>query len=213
MRIGGVRADLPDGWIDEARQFIEQFKEKLDDYFKIILGNYIGKKRLKGIGPWSAEDALKWGLTGPSLRASGVHYDVRKNDPYSVYSKLDFEVPVGENGDCYDRVLMRFLEIEQSVRIIEQALDAIPDGPVIAEGIPRTFKPPVGEAYGHVESSRGDLGFYVVSDGSTRPYRVKIQGPSFGNLQAFSPMGIGTYVSDAVIILGTLDPVFGEVDR
>jgi NADH-quinone oxidoreductase subunit D len=213
MRIGGVRADLPEGWIDEAREFISQFRDKLDDFFKIILGNYIANKRLKGVGVWSAEDALKWGLTGPALRASGVDYDVRKNDPYSVYPKLDFEIPLGENGDSYDRVLMRFLEIEQSLHIIEQALDAIPDGPVIAEGIPRTFKPPVGEAYGHVESSRGDLGFYVVSDGSTRPYRVKIQGPSFGNLQAFPAMGVGKYVSDAVIILGTLDPVFGEVDR
>jgi NADH-quinone oxidoreductase subunit D len=213
MRIGGVRADLPDGWIDDARAFVVQLKDKLDEYFKILLGNFICKKRLVGIGPWPAEDALKWGLTGPALRASGVDYDVRKNDPYSIYQRFDFDIPVGKNGDCYDRVLMRFREIEQSLRIIEQALDAIPEGPVKAEGVPKVFKPPEGEAYAHVESSRGDLGFYVVSDGSTRPYRVKIQGPSFGNLQAFPAMGEGTYVSDAVIILGTLDPVFGEVDR
>ncbi|MBI4733375.1 MAG: NADH-quinone oxidoreductase subunit D [Rubrobacteridae bacterium] len=213
MRIGGVKADLPDGWVEEAHAFIKQFKDKLDEYFKILLGNYIGKKRMVGIGPCSAEDALKWGLTGPSLRASGVNYDIRKSDPYSIYPKLDFEVPLGENGDCYDRVLVRFREIEQSIYIIEQVLEMIPDGPVKAEGIPKVFRPPVGEAYAHVESSRGDLGSYVVSDGSTRPYRVKIQGPSFGNLQAFPAMGEGTYVSDSVIILGTLDPVFGEVDR
>ena len=213
MRIGGVRADLPEGWIEDARLFVNEFKDKLEEYFKILLGNYIGKKRLVGIGSWSAEDALKWGLTGPSLRASGVNYDVRKNDPYSVYPRFDFDVPVGENGDCYDRVLMRFLEIKQSLRIIEQAMDAIPDGAVRAEGIPKVFKPPVGEAYAHVESSRGDLGFYIVSDGTIRPYRVKIQGPSFANLQAFPAMGVGRYVSDALIVLGTLDPVFGEVDR
>lgn len=213
MRIGGVRADLPDRWIEDAQAFVTQLKNKLDDYYKILLGNYICRKRLVGVGKFSSEDALRWGLTGPALRASGVNYDIRKNDPYSIYPRLDFEIPVGENGDCYDRVMMRFKEIEQSLYIIEQVLDTIPDGPVKAEGMPRVFKPPVGEAYAHVESSRGDLGFYVISDGSTRPYRVKIQGPSFGNLQAFPAMGEGTYISDSVVILGTLDPVFGEVDR
>jgi len=213
MRIGGVRDDAPEGWLDETKAFAEKLRKKMYDYDRLLLGNYIFKKRFIGVAPFTAEQALDWGLTGPPLRSTGVDYDVRKADPYSVYPRFDFEVPVGSKGDNYDRVVLRSEEIKQSIKIIEQAIEQIPDGPVKAEGIPKVFKPAAGEAYGHIESPKGDLGFYVVSDGTTKPYRVKIQGPSFGNLQAWPAMSEGTYFGDVILTLGALDPVFGEVDR
>jgi len=213
IRIGGVAGDLSEDWIVETRAFIEMFKSHFGDFEKILLGNYIFKERMVGVGVLSATDALKWGVAGPILRASGISYDVRKNDPYSVYPRLDFDVAVYFNGDNYDRTLVRFEEMRQSVRIIEQALDQIPDGPVMAEGLPWMLCPPPGEAFAHVESSRGDLGFYIESDGSPKPYRLKIQGPSFANLQAFPAIATNSYIADAIAILGTIDPVFGEVDR
>lgn len=213
MRIGGVRADAPEGWLDETKAFVAKLRKKMYDYDRLLLGNYIFKKRFIGVAPFTAEQALDWGLTGPPLRSTGVEYDVRKADPYSVYPRFDFEVPIGFKGDNYDRVVLRSEEIKQSIKIIEQAIEQIPDGPVMAEGIPKVFKPAAGEAYGHIESPKGDLGFYIVSDGTTKPYRVKIQGPSFGNLQAWPAMSEGTYFGDVILTLGTLDPVFGEVDR
>lgn len=213
VRIGGVSRDISGDWIDEAKAFIKLFKPLLDDFEKILLGNYIFKERMIGVGVLSAEDALQCGVTGPILRASGVPYDVRKDDPYSVYPRFEFDVAVCFNGDNYDRTYVRFEEMRQSIRIIEQAFDQIPDGPIMAEGLPWLLCPPPGEVFAHVESSRGDLGFYVVSDGGPKPYRVKIQGPSFANLQAFPAMATNSYIADAVAILGTIDPVFGEVDR
>ncbi|HZD60558.1 MAG TPA: NADH-quinone oxidoreductase subunit D [Anaerolineae bacterium] len=213
IKIGGVRADLPDGWLDETLAFVTKLKEKMYDYDRLLLGNYIFKKRFIGVAPFSAEQALDWGLTGPPLRSTGVAYDVRKVDPYSVYPRLDFDVVVRFKGDNYDRAYIRSDEIKQSIRIIEQAIEQIPEGPVIAKGVPNLLTPPVGEAYGHIESPRGDLGYYIVSDGTPKPYQVKIQGPSFGNLQALPAMSEGTYFGDVILTLGTLDPVFGEVDR
>jgi len=213
MRIGGVSADLPDAWLEETLSFVRQLRKNMVEYDKLLLGNYIFKKRTVGVAPFSAEQALDWGITGPSLRASGVAYDVRKTDPYSVYPRIDFDMVVKYKGDNYDRICARSEEIEQSIRIIKQAIEQIQDGPIMADGIAKVFKPPVGEAFAHVESSRGDLGFYVVSDGTTKPYRVKIQGPSFGNLQALPALAKGVYFSDVVLTFGTLDPVFGEVDR
>lgn len=213
MRIGGLRFDLPDGWLEQALAFVRELRTNMHEYDKLVLGNYIFKKRMKGIAPFSAEQALDWGLTGPSLRASGVDYDVRKNDPYSVYPRFDFDVILGHNCDNYERVVVRSKEIQESIKIVEQAIEQISDGPIKAEGIPKVFKPAAGEAFAHVESPRGDLGFYVVSDGTAKPYRVKIQGPSFGNLQVLPAMATGTYFSDFVLTFGTLDPVFGEVDR
>ncbi|OFW33172.1 MAG: NADH dehydrogenase [Candidatus Aquicultor primus] len=213
MRIGGVSADLPDGWLEDTKVFLKRLAKTMDETDKLLLGNYIFKKRMIGMVPFTAEDALKWGLTGPSLRAAGVPYDIRKADPYSVYPRIDFDVCTRFNCDNYDRASIRSDEIRQSMRIIEQAIEQIPDGPVKAEGIPKVFKPAAGEAYGHVEASRGDLGFYIVSDGTTKPYRVKIQGPSFGNLQALPAMAEGSYFGDVILAFGTLDTVFGEVDR
>jgi len=213
LRIGGVRADLPDGWLEETKDFVDHLKKAIVEYDNLLLQNYIFKKRMVGVAPFSAEDSLAWGITGPALRATGVAYDVRRVDPYSVYPRIDFDVCVRSGCDNYDRACIRSDEVKQSLRIIEQAIEQVPDGPVMADGIAKVFKPAAGEAFGHVESSRGDLGFYVVSDGTTKPYRVKIQGPSFANLQAFPPMAKGTYFADTVLALGTLDPVFGEVDR
>ncbi|MBE0447514.1 MAG: NADH-quinone oxidoreductase subunit D [Actinobacteria bacterium] len=212
-RIGGVSGDAPDGWFDRVRDFIKTLRSNLDEYYKLLFGNYIFKKRMKGIGVISAEEAIRLGITGPCLRASGVNYDVRKADPYSIYPRFDFEVPISYKGDNYDRMYMRFLELQQSLRIVEQALDQIPDGPIMAEGVPRLVCPPPGEVYAHVESSRGALGYYIVSDGSPKPYRVKIQAPSFGNLQAFTSMVVNNYFADVIMIFGTFDPCFGEVDR
>ncbi|MBS3908724.1 MAG: NADH-quinone oxidoreductase subunit D [Actinobacteria bacterium] len=213
MRIGGVRIDAPEGWFDDVLAFCERLEKSMVDYDKLLLGNYIFKKRMKGVAPFSAEQALSWGLTGPSLRASGVNYDVRKADPYSVYPRIDFDEVVLCNGDNLDRVIARSQEIRQSLKIIEQAVAQIPDGLIVTPDLPRYITPAPGEAYAHIESSRGDLGFFIVSDGSPKPYRVKIQGPSFGNLQALPAMATGCYFSDAVLIFGTLDTVFGEVDR
>ncbi|MEW5705731.1 MAG: NADH-quinone oxidoreductase subunit D [Actinomycetota bacterium] len=213
MKIGGVRADLPDGWLEETLSFVNRLKKTIVDYDRLLLGNYIFKKRMKGAGKISAETALAQGLTGPPLRSTGVAYDVRKSDPYSVYPRMDFEMVVRFQGDNYDRVVIRSEEIKQSLRIIEQAIEQIPDGPILAPGLPKDIRPPVGEAFGHIESSRGDLGYFIVSDGSLKPYRLKIQGPSFANLQGFPAMAEGSYFADVVLTLGTLDPVFGEVDR
>lgn len=214
MRIGGVSSDIPDdGWLEDALAFVNRLKKTIVDYDRLLLGNYIFKKRMVGVAPVSAEKALDLGLTGPPLRSTGVAYDVRKSDPYSVYPRMDFDMVVRYKGDNYDRVVIRSDEIKESLKIIEQAIEQIPDGPVLAEGIAKDIRPPVGEAYGHVESSRGDLGYYIVSDGTEKPYRTKIQGPSFANLQAFKGMAEGTYFGDVVLTLGTLDPVFGEVDR
>jgi NADH-quinone oxidoreductase subunit D len=213
MRIGGLSADLPDGWLEQTRAFIAHLEKAMVEYDKLVLGNWIFKKRFKGVAHFSKEKALDWGLTGPCLRSSGVNYDVRKADPYSVYPNIDFDAVVLNGCDNYERVVARSLEIRQSMRIIKQAIDQIPDGPIMADGIPKTFKPVAGEAFAHIESSRGDLGFYIISDGATKPYRVKIQGPSFGNLQALPAMAEGVYFSDMVLTFGTLDPVFGEVDR
>lgn len=213
INIGGVRADLSEGWLEDALSFVRHLKKSIVDYDKLLIGNYIFKKRMVDTGKFSAVEALDWGLTGPPLRSAGVAYDVRRADPYSVYPRMDFDVVVRYNGDNYDRVVIRSEEIKQSIRIIEQAIEQIPDGPIMAEGVSRELVPPMGDAYGHVESARGDLGYYIVSDGTPKPYRVKIHGPSFGNLQAMPAMAKDSYIADAILTIGTLDTVFGEVDR
>jgi NADH-quinone oxidoreductase subunit D len=213
VRPGGVSADLPEGWIEHCRTVVRALPSLVDDLDDLFFGNYIARGRLKGIGVLSAEDAVAWGATGPTARGSGVMFDIRKNDPYSVYPRFDFDVPVGENGDAYDRGRVRLMECHESCRIIEQALDQIEAGPVKAEGVPRLIRPRPGDAYDHIESARGSLGVYLVSDGSPRPYRMKVRSPAFCNLQLLGALAPGHTVSDLVVILGSLDPVFGEVDR
>ncbi|MDZ4654675.1 MAG: NADH-quinone oxidoreductase subunit D [Coriobacteriia bacterium] len=213
VRPGGVSMDTPEGWADNVRAFCRSHPTAMAEIDRLLFGNVIARQRMKGIGVLSAEDAVAWGASGPVARGSGVSWDLRRDDAYSIYPRLDFDVPVGSNGDCYDRARVRLWECIESCRIIEQALDQMESGPVMAEGIPRLLAPPPGEAYDHIESARGSLGVYLVSDGTPRPYRMKVRSPAFCNLALLPKLGEGHTLSDLVVILGSLDPVFGEVDR
>ncbi|MDO9108575.1 MAG: NADH-quinone oxidoreductase subunit D, partial [Coriobacteriia bacterium] len=213
VRPGGVSFDVPDGWTDSLSAFAKTVRPTLDQLDRLFFGNVITKGRLKGIGILSAEDAVAWGASGPTARGSGVNWDLRKHDPYSVYPRFDFDVPVGSNGDAYDRVRCRLFECYESAAIIEQAIEQMPSGSHKAEGYPRLLTPRPGEAYDHIESARGSLGVYIVSEGGPRPYRVKFRSPAFCNLALLPMLARGHTLSDLVVILGSLDPVFGECDR
>jgi NADH-quinone oxidoreductase subunit D len=212
FRIGGLLEDLPAGWTDRCRHFVKIFPAAQKEYEDLLTRNRIWLKRTKGIGVISAADAVAIGLSGPPLRGSGVAYDLRKKRPYSVYERLQFDIPTGENGDTYDRYLVRMEEMRQSLRIVEQALNTLPEGRIRAK-VPNWIKPPKGEVYYAVESPRGEQGFYIVSDGSDKPYRMRFRGPSFANLQALPQMVEGHLVADVVAVIGTLDIVLGDVDR
>jgi NADH-quinone oxidoreductase subunit D len=213
VRPGGVSVDMPEGWADDVRAYVKALPKQLDEMDALFFKNYIAKGRLKGVGVLDPEKAVALGATGPVARGSGVDWDLRKSDAYSLYERFDFDVPLGENGDAYDRARVRLFECYESCRIIEQALDQIPDGPVRDDTLPRLITPRVGEAYDHIESARGSLGVYLVSDGSPRPYRMKVRSPAFCNLSLLKHLAPGHTMSDLVVILGSLDPVFGEVDR
>ncbi|MFC1525086.1 NADH-quinone oxidoreductase subunit D [Planctomycetota bacterium] len=217
MRIGGVSHDLPDGFITKAKEFCDYFEPRIKEYNNLLTYNQIFIKRMADIGVLSSETAINYGVTGPNLRASGVKWDIRKDDPYSVYHKLDFEVPVGKGevgqvGDTWNRYIIRIREIEQSVKIIRQALDQMPQGEVRTK-VPRILKIPAGEVYCRFENPRGEMGFYLVSDGSNKPYRLKIRAPSFSNVSVVSVLAKDTMFSDMVLILGSLDFILPEVDR
>ena len=213
FRVGGVKEDLPDGFVPAVRALLDQLKVGYEEARGTLTESEIFIERTAGIGAIPAEDLLDYGVTGPLLRAGGIDYDVRKADPYSVYEELDFRVPTGQTGDCYDRYMVRMLEIEQSISIVAQALDKLPDGPIMNR-VPRIIRPPEGDVYVHGENPRGDLGVYLVSSGGTvSPYRLKIRGPSFCNLMALPAMIRGSYLADATVILGSMDIVLGEVDR
>jgi NADH-quinone oxidoreductase subunit D len=212
FRIGGLQYELYDGFEEEVKQFCDVFLPKVDEYEQLLTENRIWVARLKNVGILSAEDCKAYGVTGPVLRASGVKWDLRKAKPYSGYEQYEFDIPTGENGDSYDRYMVRMAEMRQSVRIIRQAVARIPEGPIMAK-LPKVIKPPVGEVYVSIEAPKGELGYFVVSDGSTQPYRVRVRPPSFVNLQALDKMARGGLVADMVVIIGTLDIVLGEVDR
>ena len=213
FRIGGVKEDVPDGFVPAVRHLLDQLKSGYDEARGTLTESEIFIERTAGIGAIPAEDLLDYGVTGPLLRSAGVNYDIRKADPYSVYDDIDFRVPMGQHGDCYDRYMVRMLEIEQSISIVAQALDKLPDGPVMGR-VPRILRPPAGDVYVHGENPRGDLGVYLVSSGGTvSPWRLKIRGPSFCNLMALPAMIRGSYLADATVILGSMDIVLGEVDR
>jgi len=212
MRIGGLLQDLPPGWVKKCRSFLAEYPAMQDEYETLLSTNRIWLKRTKGIGVISGEDAIALGLTGPSLRASGVNFDLRKAKPYSGYENYDFEVPVTHTGDTYDRYLVRLEEMRQSVRICQQGLDALPEGPVRCKA-PKKVRPKKGEVFHMVEGPRGIQGFYLVSDGSDRPYRCHFRAPTFVNLQALRPMCVGGLVADVVAVIGTLDIVLGDCDR
>src|SRR5580658_9129756 len=212
FRIGGCQYETYAGFEKDVKNFLTFFAPKIDEYEALLTTNRIWLERTKGVGAISAKDCIALGVTGPVLRASGVKWDLRKAQPYAAYSKFDFEIPTGENGDTYDRYLVRMAEMRQSMRIIEQAVNGIPEGPIMGK-VPKVIKPPVGEIYHSIEAPKGELGYFIVSDGSTQPYRVRVRPPSFVNLQALDLMCRGELVADVIAVIGTLDIVLGEVDR
>ncbi len=212
FRIGGCQYETYAGFENDVKKFLTFFAPKIGEYETLLTSNRIWLDRTKNIGVISAADAVALGVTGPVLRASGVKWDLRKAQPYANYSKFDFEIPVGTNGDTYDRYLVRMAEMRQSMRIIEQAVGGIPEGPIMAK-VPKVIKPPAGEIYHSIEAPKGELGYFIVSDGSTQPYRLRVRPPSFVNLQALDLMVRGALVADVVAVIGTIDIVLGEVDR
>lgn len=237
VRIGGVARDLPDGFIEKVREFINTFPSRLRDYETLLTKNIIWMMRTKDVGVISAEDAIDYGLSGPTIRGSGVKWDIRKAEPYSSYDELDFIIPIGQNGDVYDRYIVRIEEMRQSNEIVRQAIDNLPAGkfnvdiPDVVlpqkeeikssmESLIHHFKivtegicPPVGEVYVSIEAPKGELGYYIVSDGTKSPYRLKIRPPSFVNLEALQKMVEGHLVADVVAVIGSIDIVLGEIDR
>ena len=238
IRIGGLASDIPATFLPRVKAFVEDFPRRVDDYETLLTENIIWKKRTTNIAPMSAEECIRYGVTGPVLRASGVCYDVRKAYPYSSYEDFDFEIPLGSHGDVYDRYLVRLKEMRQSNRIVKQAAEKLPDGPFAAQDAPLVvppakeevgrdiaalirhfkimqegFRPPCGEVYASIESSKGELGFYLISDGTNKPFRMRIRPPSFINLAALPKMIEGQMVADVVAAIGSIDIVLGEIDR
>lgn len=215
MRFGGVRADVLPPVLERIRQIVDRFPRFLDEYEALLTGNEILISRCQGVGILSRELAINASITGPMLRASGVDYDLRKVDRYGIYDRFDFRVPLGEHGDVYDRYMIRVLEMRESVKILQQALFQIPVGGdfVNPQVKLRNFRPKAGEAYGRIESPKGELGFYLISDGGTNPYRYRVRPPSLINLTILEDMCLGQKVADVIVILGSVDIVLGEVDR
>src|SRR5690242_6692528 len=212
FRIGGCQYETYDGFETDVKKFVTFVTPKIDEYEELLTTNRIWVERTRGVGVISGPDCIDMGVTGPVLRASGVKWDIRKAKPYAAYSQFQFEIPTGQNGDTYDRYLVRIAELRQSLRIISQAVEGIPEGPIMAK-VPKVLKPPVGEIYHSIEAPKGELGYFIVSDGSTQPYRIRVRPPSFVNLQALDKMVRGQLVADVVAVIGTLDIVLGEVDR
>jgi NADH-quinone oxidoreductase subunit D len=237
IRFGGLEQEAPDGWLDRVRKVNDSFPSHVDEYERLLTRNGIWKERLQGVGVISGEEALHYGMTGPSLRGSGVDWDLRKKQPYLVYDQLDFRVPVYPQGDCYARYICRIEELRESQRLVQQCLKLLPSGPIRSddrkvvpppkeelassmEAVIHHFKllteglhPPVGEVYRAVESPRGELGVFLVSDGSNKPRRCHVRAPSFANLQALPRLCRGHLVADVVAIIGSIDIVLGEIDR
>lgn len=213
MRPGGQPYDLPVGWVETCRAFCEEFPERIEEYEGLLTENRIWKRRTVGVGVLDPETALDYGVTGPMLRGSGIAYDLRKARPYEAYGEVEFEVPVRHNGDTYDRYLVRMEEMRQANRIVLQCLDKLPEGPLMAKR-PRVMKAPKdGEAYHAVEGPKGEIGFYIVGDGSPQPHRCHVRPPSLLNLQVLPDMVQGALMADLVAVIGTTDIVLGEVDR
>ncbi len=216
-RIGGVSADLPPGFLEKTKEFLDYFEPKIDEYNNLISYNKIFVHRLANVAVISAADAVAYGLTGPNLRGSGVKFDLRRDEPYSVYPKLEFDVCVGTGergvlGDCFDRYMVRINEMRQSVRILRQAVAQIPEGPVMAK-VPRMFKPAAGEVYFRSECPRGETGFYIISDGTVNPFRLKIRAGSFVSMNIFETVTRGLMIADIVAVIGSFDIILPEIDR
>jgi len=212
MRVGGFNQDIPDEFLPALRRLVWQLPTYINEYDRLLAENEILLARSKGVGILPRELAIDIGASGPVLRASGVQWDLRKADPYLLYDRFDFDIPTGTAGDCYDRYRVRVEEMRQSLRIVRQAIEQIPSGPVKSD-VPHLIRPPVGEAYAHIEAPKGELGFYLVSDSSIAPYRCHIRAPSLINLTALREMIIGWKVQDLILIFGSTDITMGEVDR
>ena len=214
MRFGGCRVDPSAEWLERARKVVARLPRFVDEFEALLISNEILMARTQGVGVLPPDLAVNAGVTGPMLRASGVNYDLRKVDRYSIYDRFDFKVPLGEHGDVYDRFMIRLLELRQSLGILEAALKDIPGGPVMdPKAKVRNFRPKPGEAYGRIEAPKGELGFYLISDGGASPYRYRVRPPSLINLTILEDMCLGHNVADVVLILGSVDIVLGEVDR
>ncbi len=236
-RVGGVHQDLPKGLLEDIIEFIDNFPKVIDDIEGLLTENRIFKQRNVDVGVIKKEDAMNWGFSGVMLRGSGVPWDIRKSQPYEIYNEIDFDIPIGKNGDCYDRYLVRIEEMRQSLNIIRQCIEGIPKGPVIIQNnkfsppkrgemkrsmealihhfklYTEGFKVPPGETYTAVEAPKGEFGVYLISDGSNQPYRCKIRAPGYAHLQATDFMSKGYMLADTVAIIGSMDVVFGEIDR
>ncbi len=212
MRFGGVSHDIPREFIPALKRFIDAMPGYIDEYDQLLAENEILLARAKGVGILPADKAINASMSGPVLRASGVKWDIRRADPYSIYDRFDFDIPTGTTGDNYDRYRIKIEEIKQSVRIIEQAMEQLPEGEVRTRVSP-TLRPPKGEAYGRIEGPKGELGFYLVSDGSAKPYRFKVRAPTLLNLTLLRDMIIGWKLADAIVTFGSIDICMGEVDR
>ncbi len=237
FRIGGLAQDLPDGFETKVREVLNTFPEKIDEYEKLLTKNRIFLNRTVGVGKISSQDAIDLGVSGPILRATGVKWDIRKSNPYSGYDKFEFDIPTRTNGDVYDRYLVRVEEMRQSLRIVQQALDGIPEGDFVARVpgvvlppkeqvvsnieslifhfklVVEGFSAPVGDVYHSIESPKGEIGYYIVSDGSNKPYRVKVRPPCFVNISALPKMIEGRLIADVIAVIGSIDIVLGEIDR
>ncbi len=214
MRFGGCRCDLPAGWLEQAVKVTTSFDSFLDHFEALLSENEILRARSEGVGVLPRDLAVNAGVTGPGLRASGVNYDIRKVDQYGIYNRFKFRVPLGQRGDVFDRYMVRILEMRESLRILDQALHDIPAGPILDPKVRlRNLRPKPGEAYGRIESPKGELGFYLISDGGPAPYRYRVRPPSLVNLTVLEDMCLGHTIADVVIILGSIDIVLGEVDR
>ena len=213
MRIGGFNQDIPDEFLPAVRKFVDQMPRFINEYERLLAENEILLARSKGVGILPRDMAINISASGPVLRASGVKWDIRKADPYSIYDRFEFDIPTGTAGDCYDRYRVRVEEMRQSLRILRQALDKFPQGGPIKSDVPHLVRPPVGEAYACIEAPKGELGFHLVSDGSIAPYRCHIRACSLMNLTALKEMMVGWKIQDAIIIFGSIDITMGEVDR
>jgi len=218
VRIGGVMIDLPSGWLKKVAQFLDYFEPKIKEYDELLSYNKIFIKRTADVGVLPAEVAIAYGVTGPNLRGSGIKWDLRKDEPYSIYDRFQFDVPVGRGemgtlGDCWDRYMVRIREMKESVKILRQALAGIPEGPTLAEEVGKSVKPPAGERYTRVENPRGELGFWVVAGGKDTAIRCKVRAPSFCSMSVFKDLSRGAMIADLVAIVGSFDIVLGEIDR
>ncbi len=214
LRFGGCRVDATAAWLEQTRKVVGELKSFIDEFEEFLRGSEILMARTQGMGVLPAELAINAGVSGPMLRASGVNYDIRKVDHYGVYDRFKFRVPLGDHGDIYDRYMIRMLEMRESITILEQALKEVPGGPVMdPKAKIRNFRPKPGEAYGRIEAPKGELGFYLISDGGPNPYRYRVRPPSLINLTILEDMCLGHNVADVVLIFGSVDIVLGEVDR